>query len=126
MFAGCLKDRARPLPPPASILVFILALLFSLAYFATGERIRTASAQGMSPAGSFAFLVNKTASDNKGLGILGVMSLDGAGNLTGSYTAEAGGNPAQTLTGALTGTYSSNPDGTGTLTMALDLGKTFT
>lgn len=57
------------------------------------------------------------------------MCFDGAGNVTGPYTYEVDANSAQapnTTTGTFTGTYSSNPDGTGSVTMALDNGINLT
>jgi hypothetical protein len=86
----------------------------------------------MLPSGSFGFLINASYSDpsnENGLAILGVMNFDGAGNVTGSYTFEVGSSATQTsqpITGTLTGTYSSNPDGTGSVTTTSDTGTTFT
>ena len=89
-------------------------------------------AQNMSPTGSFGFLMNSAVSrtsTDSGSAIAGVLNFDGVGNLTGSYTlqlAAKDGRNGQTASGTLTGTYSTNPDGTGTLTAALDAGVTFT
>ena len=96
-----------------------------------------ASAQTTSPSGSYGFLINAsfsfpsdpTSPFPTGLAILGVMNFDGAGNATGPYTYEVDTNSAQvaqTTTGTFTGTYSSNPDGTGSVTMALDNGINLT
>lgn len=91
-----------------------------------------ADAQSTPPSGSFGFLVNASfsfADNQQGFAILGLMNWDGAGNVTGSYTAEQGvdGNqPQQNAAGSLTGTYSTKPDGTGSITLALDLGITAT
>jgi hypothetical protein len=82
--------------------------------------------------GSFGFLINasfRPQSTDNGTAVLGVMNFDGAGNVTGPYTFEIGGNStqaAQTITGTFTGTYSRNPDGTGNVTIALDAGITVT
>lgn len=90
------------------------------------------SAQTMAPAGSFGFLVNASYDDpssNNGLALRGVMNFDGAGNVTGSYTSESGATDtqaAQTNTASFTGTYSSNPDGTGSLTITNDSGTSLT
>jgi hypothetical protein len=51
--------------------------------------------------------------------------LDGAGNATGSYTFVFGGG-TPTFGGTFTGTYSINPDSTGSITLALDSGSTIT
>jgi len=60
--------------------------------------------------------------------MLGVMNFDGAGNASGSYTAQFAGGPPHVLTttGTFTGTYTTNPDGTGSVTTTLDAGITFT
>ncbi|MFN7995842.1 MAG: hypothetical protein U0Q18_19680 [Bryobacteraceae bacterium] len=53
------------------------------------------------------------------------MLFDGSGKVSGTYVLEYGSggpSPVQTITGAFTGTYSSNPDGSGSMTMALDNG----
>src|SRR5579863_6840672 len=90
------------------------------------------SAQTAAPSGAFGFLINASYNDpsnESGLAILGLMNFDGAGNVTGSYTSEVGSSPTQTsqpVTGALTGTYSSNPDGTGSVTIATAAGITIT
>jgi hypothetical protein len=56
----------------------------------------------------------KFRANDTGFVILGVMNFDGAGNLTGPYTAHisasSNGKPAGSLTGTFTGTYVSNPD----------------
>ncbi len=91
-----------------------------------------ASAQSMPPSGSFGFLVNNWLSpqdNDSGTAILGVMNFDGAGNVTGSLTFQRGSTStkaAQTTPATLTGTYSSNPDGTGSITATLAGALTFT
>ncbi|HYL35581.1 MAG TPA: hypothetical protein VEV17_06695 [Bryobacteraceae bacterium] len=83
---------------------------------------RIQSAQGTSPAGSYGYLLNQWPDANNGpSAIFGVFNLDGAGNITGSYTivGSAGPNP---LSGSLTGTYTVNPDGTGSTSVSLDVG----
>jgi hypothetical protein len=91
------------------------------------------AAQSTSLSGSFGFLINSSFDSSSvnptGLAILGVMNFDGAGNVTGPYTYEVDANrpnAAKTTTGTFTGTYSSNPDGTGSVTIALDAGITLT
>src|SRR5207245_1992466 len=80
--------------------------------------------------GSFGFLINvwlAPQSSDSGTAILGVMNFDGTGNVSGSYTFERGSTStkaAQTVAGTFTGTNSSNPDGTGSVTIALDAGLT--
>ena len=111
--------QARSFLRLLSVLVLVLTL-------------RTVSAQSMPPSGSFGYLLNGTyidPSNESGLAILGVINFDGAGNVTGSYTIEQGSSPAHTsqpVTGSFTGTYTSNADGTGTLTTTADNGSPFT
>ena len=125
-----MKFPSRALLRVTSVPVLTVTLICGFAYFAPGNSLRTVAAQSMSPSGSFGFLINATfvpASNKQGTAILGVMNFDGAGNVTGSYTYEVGAgtpNVPQTRTGTFTGTYSSNPDGTGSATIALDAGIT--
>lgn len=85
----------------------------------------TAAAQTF-PKGPFGFVINSTFSDpatQGGSAILGLMNFDGSGIVSGSYTFElgAGGSGGeQTINGSFTGTYSSNPNGTGTISIILD------
>lgn len=82
------------------------------------------------PSGSFGFLLNATFSEpanNSGFGFIGVMTFDGAGNVSGPLTAEFGADgskPARTLTGTFTGNYFSYPNGTGGVTISV-LGVAF-
>jgi len=115
-----------------SVLVLTLTLICSFAYFAPGNSLRGVSAQSTSLNGSFGFLVNESSfmrPNNNGTAVLGVMNFDGAGNVTGPYTYEVdarGPLAAKTTTGTFTGTYSSKPDGSGSVTLAFDAGITFT
>lgn len=100
-----------------------LAFLLVLALVVTG----TAAAQTL-PVGPYGFVLNATFSDPStqgGAAMLGLMNFDGAGNLNGPYDLElgSGGTGQQaSVTGNFTGTYSSNPDGTGTISTILDIG----
>jgi len=113
------KDHLRSFLRLLSVLVLTLTL-------------RTASAQSMPPRGSFGLLINASYSDlsnNNGFAVLAVINFDGAGNVSGTYTVELGSSPTQTsqpITGTFIGTYSGNPDGTGTLTTTADNGTVFT
>lgn len=89
----------------------------------------------VAPTGSFGFLLNASyidPSNYNGAAMLGVMNFDGAGNVTGSYTLHGGATgpgpdqAAQTRTGTFTGSYSSNPDGTGSVTIFTDVGASQT
>ena len=88
---------------------------------------------GLTAKRSYGFLLNswqtKANSEINGTAVLGVVSFDEAGNATGTYTLEMGATPmepAQTVTGTSTGRYSTNPDGTGAMTLTLDRGLSFT
>lgn len=124
-----MKVNARSFPRLVSVPVLTLTLLCSFAYFAPADRLRAVAAQSASPSGSFGFLVNASQTDSaggNGGALLGLMNFDGAGNVSGSYTLQSRGQGDQTLTGSFTGTTSSNPDGSGSVTLALDAGLTVT
>lgn len=88
---------------------------------------RILAAPGTPPAGSYAYLLNQWPdANNSPGGIFGIFNLDGAGNLTGSYTIVGNTGPLPSLSGAVKGTYSTNPDGTGSVTVSLDVGITST
>jgi hypothetical protein len=107
-----MKDYTRSFARLLSMLVLTLTLLCS-----------SAAAQSNSLSGSFGFLLNHSG----GLAVLGVMNFDGAGNVTGTYTARSNGGHPQS-TGTFTGTYSSMPNGVGlkpgSIIIALDMGTT--
>ena len=87
-----------------------------------------ALAQNTPPSGSYGFLVNASQIDSNGSNggaILGVMNFDGAGNVSGSGTFKprsTNGQDAQAIPTSFNGTYSGNPDGTGTATLVFDIG----
>lgn len=115
-----MKNHARSL---ARLAVLALALTATLCPVA---------AQSPTPTGSFGFLATLWANDPTdmtGGAIVGVMDLDGAGNVTGTYTLQNGASPGQTqqtATGTFSGTYSGNPDGTGSTTLQFDAGFSLT
>lgn len=114
-----MKVLVRSFSRLASVLVLTLTLAGTLA------------AQSVAPSGSYGFLLNATAITPVGQGataILGVMDFDGVGNASGSFTQELWGTaqPMQSITGTLSGTYSSNPDGTGSISVTADTGDSFT
>lgn len=90
------------------------------------------SAQTISPSGSFGFLLGTSFADSTnqgGAAILGLMNFDGSGNVKGPFTLEYGSGgplPVETITGTFKGTYSSNPDGTGSIAMSLSNGVSLT
>jgi len=86
-----------------------------------------AAAQSSSPSGSFGFLANALTndpSDSRGLAVVGVLNLDGAGNIAGAYTLC--NRPPRTITGSVTGTYTMNSNGTGTVNLNFDVGVSLT
>jgi len=93
-------------------------------------------AQGGSLSGCYGFLFNEymnntSQADTSGLAVIGVMNFDGAGNVSGTYTVAQGATLAgfqnsTSQSGTLTGTYSGNADGTGTLNIIADSGATLT
>ena len=93
-----------------------------------------AHAQTNTPlSGSYGFLIGQSfasSDEQKGLTFVGVMNLDGAGNIAAQATFQNGAGPnhgAQTGSTPFSGTYSSKPDGTGSLTIGIpgDLTLTF-
>lgn len=107
-----------------------LALLSFLMLAVTGSRFYAQT--GMSLSGNYGFLVTQTFANSdgqKGLAFLGIMNFEGAGRVTASIVFQNGAGPRHasetgTLPGA--GTYTFNPDGTGTLTLeAAELTLTF-
>ena len=112
-----MKDQARHVASLVFVPVLTLTLMCSSAY-----------AQSTPPSGTFGYLIHASYTDpsNKsGFALIGLMTFDGAGNVTGSYTSEPQNTP-QPRTGALTGTYTANPDGTGSMNIADDMGTKFT
>jgi hypothetical protein len=88
---------------------------------------RVLSAPGTMPAGSYSFLLHRWQdASHEPQGILGGFNSDGAGNATGSITAVGPDIGPAPLNSKFTGTYSVNPDGTGSVTLNLDLGITVT
>jgi hypothetical protein len=86
---------------------------------------RIQSAQGTMPAGSYGYLLTGWPdAHNKPFVISGVLNLDGAGSANGSYTLVTGRPTA--FPGTVSGTYSVNPDGTGSMTLVFDIGVTGT
>jgi hypothetical protein len=86
---------------------------------------RIQSAQGTMSAGSYGMLLNRWSDAKNGpQGVFGVFNLDGAGNVTGSYTIVSENVGPAPISGTFMGTYSTNPDSTGSITLNLDIGVT--
>jgi hypothetical protein len=111
------KDHNLSFPRLAPVLVLTLTLLS-----------RSAAAQSKSPSGTYGFVVNAAQIDSAGEtggAFVGLMTLDGSGKVTGSATAKPRStNPpdAQIIQTGFNGTYTSNPDGTGSMTLNFDVG----
>jgi hypothetical protein len=125
-----MKNHKRSFPRPVSVLVLTLTLMGSFAYLAPGNSLRAVAAQS----GSYGFVVNAFQIDSNGANggaVLGVINFDGAGNAAGTATLkprDTNAQNAQPVPTTFTGTYSSNPDGTGSAKLAFDIGfgATFT
>ena len=93
----------------ACLLLFVTIILVLSAQAAT---FSNATLQG-----SYTFLGTRwTADVNEPQGgVIGVMTFDGVGNMTESFTGMVNGS---LTSGTFTGTYTVNPDGTGTLTFS--------
>jgi len=84
---------------------------------------RILSAQATVPTGSYGYLITGWPdAGNKPITFVGIINLDGAGNVNGSYTF-VNGRPTA-VPGTFSGNYSVNPDGTGSMSLNLDLGLT--
>ena len=101
---------------------FAFVLSSALALFSS-----LAAAQNASPNGSYGFLISASTNapfDNDGAALLGVMNLDGAGNITLAGTSASARLSGEPRTRALngTGTYTVNSDGTGTVNLNSNIG----
>lgn len=89
------------------------ALIFMTMALALSAQATTYSKASLK--GSYSFLTNLStanASTNE-IGLVGILTFNGAGKVTGSYTSTDGG---AVQTGTLTGTYTVTSNGTGTIT----------
>jgi hypothetical protein len=116
-FEGCRKFHTQAF----SHLVLLLVLVLATA----GAAAAQVAPPVAPPVGPYGFVLNARFSHpglEGGVALLGLMTFDGAGNVSGTFNLEFGsggvGQPAST-TGSLTGTYASNLDGTGTMAIVL-------
>jgi hypothetical protein len=65
------------------VVCLTVALILGFAYFAPGRKLHTTSAQGVALTGPYGIV----GSDSSGSGILILMTFDGAGGVTGSFTS---------------------------------------
>lgn len=94
--------------------LWVLALLFCLGLAGVSAQAVTYNNSYLK--GSYSFLLNRwiaTQTDNED-GVLGVLKFDGVGTVTGSYTQMQAGI---LFTGTLSGTYSVNANGSGSMTL---------
>jgi hypothetical protein len=88
---------------------------------------RIQSSLGSIPSGNYGYLINQWPDSNNGpQGTFGLVYLDGAGNVFGFYTITGNTGASAPLTGTLKGTYSVNPDSTGSFSVTLDIGFSVT
>jgi hypothetical protein len=117
-----MTHQTRIFPRLVSGVVLTLATVYSIA------------AQSTTPSGAYGFVINAFQIDSNGAtggALVGLMNFDGAGNVTGTATLKprnTNAQDAQPFPATFTGTYSSNPDGTGSAKLAFDVGfgTTFT
>jgi len=104
------KVRQWLLPGPLLAVVVCMAVAMATPMaFAQSPAFNNGSLKG-----SYSFLVAEWTSSSSvsAFNSLGVMTFDGAGNLSGSYTANFAGT---VVTGTFSGTYSVNSNGTGSM-----------
>ncbi len=110
--------------------ILALLLLAAFVYLQLGQRVSKVSAQAGCSVGSFTgsygFLVNKWTSDpNSGASaVIGVLTADGSGSVSGSFTSYNSNSGTPLQTGTVVGTYSINPDCRGSMSLTTDTGDT--
>jgi hypothetical protein len=116
-----MKNRGR-------VLVMTAALSIGMALWLPGLRSRQVAAQNPGLMGAYGFTASApyTGANNSGpIALVGVITFDGAGNLTGSETiVQPDPSPNATTVQAtqrvpFAGTYTVNADGTGTLMLQI-------
>jgi len=87
--------------------------IFFIAALALSAQAATFSKASLK--GSYSFLINLSTANpsSNEFGMVGVLTFDGKGNVTGSFTSNTAG---AVLTGTLGGTYTVSSNGTGTIT----------
>ncbi len=112
------------------LLTLIAVLLVSgFAYLLVGPKVSRVSAAGCSVAsfnGQYGFLINTWTADPTigASATTGVASGDGLGNISGSFTSFNANAVPTVQTGTFTGTYSVNPNCTGSISTIDDKGNT--
>jgi hypothetical protein len=115
------------------VIIMTAVLLIGTVLWMPGLRSRRVAAQSPTLMGSYGFSIAVPyAGNDNGTGVIqGVFTLDGAGNATGSGGISVGVDPDPNATVPQVqptrgnqGTYTVNPDGTGTVTLQSPNGKT--
>jgi hypothetical protein len=88
-------------------------LIFMTVALALSAQATTFSNASLKGSYSFSTVLWTANVNTNEFAMVGVLTFDGAGNMTGSYTSVSGGVPQ---TGTLGGTYTVNSNGTGTMT----------
>ena len=109
------------------VMMMTATLLIGVALWLPGLRSRRVAAQSAGLTGSYGFSATAayTGGNNSNpLAIVGVITFDGAGNVTGSETVvqpdtSPNATTVQSFTVPFAGTYTVNADGTGALKIAL-------
>ena len=122
-----MKNRGR-------VTITVSVFLIGIAVWVPLRSMRVAAqSSGSGLKGSFGFTATAqyALSNPNPVAVLGVITFDGAGNLTGNQTIassdlSATATTVQTQTVPFTGTYSVNADGTGSLTTQIPGGGTNT
>jgi len=106
--------------PVIAILVCMAAAMVTPVALAQSPAFNNGSLKG-----SYGFLMAKWTSDStiNASAVLGVVSFDGVGNVSGSFTDNSAGT---ITTGTLSGTYSVKSNGTGSMTLTPSGGKNVT
>ncbi len=92
-----------------------VATVLAAAFSVTSVHAQTAA--GVT-AGTFTFSESGTLVGNQGITSIGLLKLDGKGNVTGNETIHT---PSGTLQAVVTGTYQTAADGTGSMSLSLTL-----
>jgi len=114
------------------MVVLTVAISCSLAFLAPVNMLSPVAAQSLAPSGTYGFEAGVSQIDSVGANggaILGVITFDGMGGVSGNAIVkprDTNVQNAQAAPGTFTGTYTVNPDGTGSVTMTLDLGFSIT
>ena len=112
------------------VLMLVAVLLIGIALSFPEFRLPRVAAQGPALTGSYGFSGSSTvfapASNTSPIAVVGVLRFDGAGNVTGSETVvqpdtTPNATNVQSFPLQLSGTYTLNADGTGTLNLTIQI-----